>query len=174
MAAGNFREDLKLGNMAENMAEDYFKKNGLEYKDLRAAREWQELDVDYLVDELNAVEVKLNFDEAFAYHPGWFFWVELSVGGDKSKGWWNKTKAVHFMFFSREGDLLIVRNDEKFREFVNGLIAKGDRKINRIDNGPADERRYGEVQAKCMRVYTEQLKDSDIDFKTIKKRRRNK
>jgi hypothetical protein len=77
--AGNFYEDNKKGKIAEAFAKDYFKKHNINYTDVRDDQEYRKIDVDFLTEKYNKVEVKLDYHDAEKGKPGWFFWIELEL-----------------------------------------------------------------------------------------------
>ena len=169
-----WNESLTLGKKAERFAEDYFKSQGLNFQDVRDVVEYRKQDIDYIVDGLGTVEVKMNLQDARKYRPGLFFWVEtfISEGGKKRPGWFYFSKADYFLFFDKDGGGIIIKNDAVFKNFVNGLLHKGDISWNRFDFCKDVWFSRYDVTAENMRIYFEQLKQSDVDYRRIVKRKR--
>jgi len=164
-----FNETLKIGKMAEARAEQYFKKLNIKYQDVRNNPEYQAIDVDYLTDKLGKVEVKANCDLAIKGIQDIFFWIELEVG-DKV-GWWYFTECDNFLFFGGKHSVL-VKNDDKFKAFVNDAIETGDHSAmgnHRFDYKP-DGRSNKIITAKNMRVYLFDLVKNNLDFTRLVKR----
>jgi hypothetical protein len=168
----DFKDSYNRGLIAENWAIEYFNKQHLTYQDVRDNKEYQKIDVDFLVETLGKVEVKLNLYDACKYYPGQFFWVETEI--DNKNGWWNFTETDYFLFFNPEtNNGILIQNNQQFKDFINNLIENGNRSINRFDYKP--DRRYNKiVTAKNMRVYLEQfndLKDTEVNITKIIKRK---
>jgi hypothetical protein len=163
----NFQESLEIGKQAEQFAEKYFTKFNMKFKDVRADKSYQDLDVDYIVDGLGMVEVKQNFHEAKYGKKGKFFWIELQV--ENNQGWWNFTKADYFLFFNQDGNGIHIKNDSIFKELINNYIEHGDHSQygnNRFDFNP-DERTYGNILIKNMRVYLEDLENTNVKIQKV-------
>ena len=163
-----FNKTLEIGKQSEEIAEQYFRKRQLNYVDVRNEKAFQKQDIDYIVDSLGAVEVKKNYHTAMKYHPGDFFWIEISI--DEKPGWWQFCEADYF-FFIGDNKSIIIRNDKKFKYLINELIKYGDHSgygLNRFDN-KLDRRWNKFVTAKNMRVYVEQLKN--IEYTILVNRR---
>jgi len=168
-----WNESLTLGKKAERFAEDYFKSQGLNFQDVRDVVEYRKQDIDYIVDGLGTVEVKMNFQEALRGKEGKFFWMELRIGN--RPGWWNFSLADYFLFFSQHGEGLLIKNDSIFKDFVEGLVETGDHSnfgLNRYDYTQDVWFEEFQVRAENMRIYFEQLKQSDVDYRRIVKRKR--
>jgi len=148
------------------MAEAIFREKGLDYIDVRDDPEYQSIDVDYVING-KKFEVKKNYHEARLGRPGLFFWAELSVGDNE--GFWYRSKADYFMFFDDDGNGIVIKNTDAFRNVVTGFIENGDHGYNgknRIDT-IKDKRYGGYIEARNLRVYLDDLEAAGID--TIKK-----
>lgn len=167
MAIAQFKDTNEIGKVAEARAEKYFKKHNIEYQDVRDNPEYRKIDVDYVTD-IGSFEIKSNYHTALKYHPGQFFWIEISI--DEKDGWWKFCKSDYFMFFGDKG-AIIIKNDEVFKTFINNLIENGNREINRFDYKP-DYRYQKIVYAKSMRVYLSQLEDTEVNITKIVTRRK--
>ena len=156
----SFIKSLEIGKGAEQFAENYFKKNKLDYIDVRNDKEYQNIDVDYIVNN-KRWEVKKNYQNAMKGHKGWFFWIEISI--DDKQGWWQFNDTDYF-FFVGDNKGIILKNDNKFKSIINNMIENGNHSeygINRYDY-IKDFRYNGFVTAKCMRVYIDDIKDIEI------------
>jgi len=161
-----FKESLEIGKEYELFAENYFKKNNLNYIDVRNKKEYQIIDVDYLVNN-KKYEVKKNLNDAKYGHKGLYFNIELSI--DERQGWWY-FNDTDFFFFANDNQGIILKNDDNFKNIINNMIKDGDHSKsgkNRFDF-IYDKRYNGFVKVVCMRVYLEDL--SDIDIKRVVKR----
>jgi hypothetical protein len=165
-----FSESLKTGKIAEAFAEEYFKKQNINYQDVRNNQEYRDIDVDYLTDKLGKVEVKYNLVDALKGKQGFFVWWELEVG-DKP-GWWYKSKADYFLFFSDKGSGILIKNDDNLKQIIEWAIENGDHSFNgdnRFDY--KQDRRWNEIiTAKSMRYYLEDLK-KNVDILHFVKRK---
>jgi hypothetical protein len=168
----NFQDSYKRGSIAENWAIEYFNKHKLSFQDVRDNKEYWKIDVDFLVDTLGKVEVKVNLYDACLYHSGTFFWVEIEINNNNEikNGWWKFTETDYFLFFNPENhNGILIQNNQQFKDFINNLIENGDRSINRFDC----RQDYGNNRfVKNMRVYLEQIPD-DVNLHFIIKRQKN-
>jgi len=156
----DFKDSLKIGKRAEEFAECYFKKKQFKYIDVRNEKEYQLIDVDYLVNN-ERYEVKQNYHNALKGHKGFYFWVELSI--DDKAGWYYFNKTDYF-FFIGENTGIIIKNDDKFKNLIDDFIENGNHSEhgkNRYDY-KQDKRYNGYVTAKLMRVYIDDLKNIEI------------
>jgi len=171
--AGDFNRNLSIGKKAELFAESYFKKQNILYQDVRDDREYQKIDVDYVADKYNKVEVKCNYGDARYGRKGIYFWVELQVG--KNKGWWYFSQADYFFFNDTEKSGIIVENNCTFKDFVNNAVECGDHGSygnNRIDR-IKDKRYHGDIDVVNMRVYLEDIVNlAGVNLTKIAKRQR--
>ena len=163
---GNFYESLKVGKQAEAYAEEFFKKQNIDYQCVQNLNEYRKKDIDYLTS-IGTVECKMNFVDAMKYRPGLFVWIETSVG--ENKGWWYLSETDYYIFFDGNGKGILIQNNQEFKDFVNNLIENGDREINRFDYKP-DRRKNKIITAKCMRLYLDQIENTNINFNFIVKR----
>jgi hypothetical protein len=166
MGISNFSGSLAVGKKAERLAVAVFKRWGNRVVDVRADPLYQKMDVDYVVaGEL--YEVKQNLHTAQKGRPGYFFWVELSVG--EKPGWWFFTKADRFMFFTPDGKSYVLVDVEGIRERVERAIVEENHdpeSLYRYDF-KEDYRYGGPVWAKSMRVYLSEVEGSYKHYRVV-------
>jgi hypothetical protein len=167
MGISNFSNSLKIGKTSELYAEQWFNKHGYNYTNVSDVKEYQEIDVDYIVDGLGLCEIKKNLHEAAKGPSGKFFWVEVKVG-DKP-GWWYKTEADFFLFLDSKNEKMIaIQNSKIFKDFVNKKIETAehsDDSCYRYDY-KKDYRYNYVITAVSMRVYLSELKNNQIPCRT--------
>lgn len=172
-----FVQSLEIGKIAEGYAMNYFDKHKMEYTDVRDDVLYQKQDIDFVVTtSFNNItyEVKMNYHDARKGQPGQFFWIELEAG--KNKGWWYYCKADYFLFFNYEGNGILLKNDDIFKDFVNNAIASGDHGYcgyNRIDT-VSDKRFNNYIEIKNMRVYLSYIKAAGIEYQKIIRRKKKR
>jgi hypothetical protein len=167
----DFKKSMIIGKQAEKYAEQYFIKNKWQYKDVRNIKEYQIIDVDYLVNN-EKWEVKKNIHNALYGKKGYYFWIEISIDNDINRAWWYFNKTDFFFFISEEKSI-IIENNILFINYINELILNGDHSkegANRIDI-IKDKRKDGYIEAKNLRVYLENI-PSDIKITNIINRRK--
>ena len=165
-----FAESLQIGKKAEQTAENYFIQHNLNYVNVTNNRDYQKIDVDFIVDG-KYYEVKQNLHEAIKGHQGQFFWIEISI--DDKQGWWQLNKTDYF-FFVGDKRHIIIENNNYFKNLINDFIENGDHSeygLNRFDY-KKDQRYNRWVTAKCMRVYLSQLHKTEVNLKHIVRRRK--
>ena len=165
-----FEKAIEKGQKSELIAEQFFKKQNYTYIDVRDNPQYQKQDIDYIVNELGSVEVKTNYHIALYGRPGYFFWIEISVGNNE--GFWYKSKADWFMFLNDKGSGILIENNELFKLYINNLIDNGDHSAygnNRFDT--IKDKRYNRyIEVVNMRVYLESI-DKKLNIIKIVKRK---
>ena len=168
MSVKEFSKSLEVGKIAENHFISLMNKKNKEIVDVRDDPEYRDIDVDFIVDG-KTYEIKNNYIDARYGRKGRFFWVELSVGDNK--GFYYKSKADYFVFLNNEGRGMQIENNSDFREYIDGLIQNGDHTPygnNRIDK-IKDKRYGGYIIVENMRCYTEDLRNTKVNFGIIRK-----
>ena len=167
----DFKKSMIIGKQAEKYAEQYFIKNKWQYKDVRNNPDYWKIDIDYIVNN-ETYEVKRNFHNAIYGRAGWYFWIELKVGNNL--GWWYKTQADYFLFFSADGDGILIRNNESFKKKIENFIEYGDHSLggNQRYDIIKDKRKDRYIEATNMRVYIKNLLIDGVNIKKIINRKK--
>jgi len=170
--AHQFNKSKGTGREAEEAAEHYFIKRKIKYTDVRDDQYYRKIDIDYLTD-MGTFEVKRNYHDAEYGRKGLFFWIELELDYKEKSGWWYFTEAEYLFFNSFNGNGIIIKNDSAFKDYVNHKIEFGDHAKygeNRIDI-IQDERFNRFIDVKCMRIYMDKIKETDVNITKLVKRK---
>jgi hypothetical protein len=153
-----FKESYKNGLLAEKAFENYFK--NLIIQNVQDKKEYRDIDIDYLCKN-GTYEVKINLIDFEKGIKERGFRIEIGDTEGKSVGWWHKSKADFFCFFDYLcKDFIVIRNSQKFREYINQKIKSECHDSNsyyRYDY-TKDYRYNGIITMVTMRVYLSELK----------------
>lgn len=153
---GNFYKDLKTGEIGESVVlETLIKINGVEdILDVRDIKEWQQMDVDFLVFTNNNILIPIEVKtDNLAHSTGNIAYEVLSNKHYNTKGCFEKTRAKYIYYYLTNTEKLYQIDVKRLRSHVKAnykgkkkMIAMGDNaegyliKINElIKNGVMKE-----------------------------------
>lgn len=108
-----FFQDLARGCAGEEVVKQWLIKRGNKVDDVRDDREYQQQDIDFVVNDVNCIEVKTDYRIARTNN------VCFELSNQRFRGWFDYCKADFLFIYDINSNILHVVYLSKFREFID-------------------------------------------------------
>lgn len=168
----NYQNDIKYGKKGESLVIKYFKYNNISFLDARYTTEYRIDDIDFLFIEKNGsgADIVKSCDVKHSYKNNNILIFELNHNhnpkyGSIVEGWTKKSKADYF-YFTSDSELIILKNDHRFKIWWEGCSADYDVHLNL----PTEKYGYISNQSSYIKIPIDDIKKYIVKHLYTKKR----
>ena len=109
----SFFDDLKRGASGEEAVKKWLINRGNKVDDVRDNREYQQQDIDFVVNDINCIEVKTDYRISQTNN------VCIELSNQRFRGWYDYCKADFLFIYDKNSDALHVVYMKLFREYID-------------------------------------------------------